>query len=51
MTHTKSLILDRGGTSLDHVALGVPDTKRGVLEIAERLGYEPTLTEPEPDQF
>ncbi|MEM6585805.1 MAG: VOC family protein [Pseudomonadota bacterium] len=51
MTYSKPLVLDRGGTSLDHVALGVPDTQRGVEEIAERLGYEPVLTEPESDQF
>ncbi|MEM6476796.1 MAG: VOC family protein [Pseudomonadota bacterium] len=46
-----SLVVDRGGTSLDHVAIGVPDTERGVQEIAERIGFEPLLTEPEPGQF
>ncbi|MEM9575077.1 MAG: VOC family protein [Pseudomonadota bacterium] len=46
-----TLLIDRGGTPIDHVAIGVPDTQRGVEEIARRLGFEPVLTEPEPDQF
>ena len=45
------LILDRGDTQVDHVAIGVPDTKQGVEEIANRLGVTPRLVEPEPDQF
>lgn len=46
-----SLVIDRGGTSLDHIALGVPDTKEGAVQIAELIGFEPYLSEPEPDQF
>lgn len=46
-----SLVLDRGGTPLDHVAIGVPNTERGVAEIAEQIGYQPVLGEPEPGQF
>ncbi|MEM0955159.1 MAG: VOC family protein [Pseudomonadota bacterium] len=45
------LILERGNTQVDHVAIGVPDTVRGVEEIADRLGVTPRLVEPEPDQF
>ena len=45
------LVLNRGGTPLDHVALGVPDTERGVAEISRLTGFTPTLTEPEPNQF
>ncbi|MEO1044568.1 MAG: VOC family protein [Pseudomonadota bacterium] len=44
-------VLDRGGTPLDHIAIGVPDTERGVEELGEVLGYKPVLTKPEPDQF
>ena len=46
-----SLVLDRGGTQLDHIALCVPDTKRGVEEIAAQIGFQPVLTDPEPSQF
>ncbi|MEM1052387.1 MAG: VOC family protein [Pseudomonadota bacterium] len=46
-----TLVLDRGGTSLDHVAIGVADTERGVAEIAQLIGFEPHLSEPEPGQF
>ncbi|MEM1133800.1 MAG: VOC family protein [Pseudomonadota bacterium] len=46
-----SLVLDRGGTSLDHIAIGVPDTQQGVRQIAEMTGVEPLIREPEPDQF
>ncbi|MEM1194532.1 MAG: VOC family protein [Pseudomonadota bacterium] len=46
-----ALVLDRGGTPLDHVAIGVPDTKAGVAQMAERLGYEPFLFDPHPQSF
>ncbi|MEO0688961.1 MAG: VOC family protein [Pseudomonadota bacterium] len=46
-----SLVLDRGGTQLDHIALCVPDTRRGVEEIAAQIGFQPVLTDPEPSQF
>jgi len=46
-----SLVLDRGGTSLDHVAIGVPDTQRGVADFAELTGYQPVLHEPDPSVF
>ncbi len=46
-----SLVLDRGGSPLDHVAIGVPDTVAGVKAIGERIGITPRLTEPEPGQF
>ena len=47
----ESLVIDRGGTCLDHVAIGVPDTRRGSAELAEVLGYEPVLRDPNPDTF
>jgi len=46
-----TFVLDRSGSPLDHVAIGVNDTERGVQEIAKRIGYTPILNEPEPDQF
>ena len=46
-----TLVLDRGGTSMDHVAIGVPDTEKGVALVSEQLGFTPTSTEPPLDQF
>ncbi|MEM1191688.1 MAG: VOC family protein [Pseudomonadota bacterium] len=46
-----SLVIDRGGTSLDHIALCVPDTRKGVAEVAELTGFKPTLRDPNPDTF
>ncbi|MEM1133803.1 MAG: VOC family protein [Pseudomonadota bacterium] len=52
MTQNPNLVLDRGGGSLDHIALGVPDTVKGAQQIAEMTGVEPFLgPQPGPEQF
>ena len=46
-----SLVLDRGGTQLDHIALAVPDTEKGVAFVRELTGVEPALTRRDPKDF
>ncbi|MEM8696332.1 MAG: VOC family protein [Pseudomonadota bacterium] len=52
MTQNPNLVLDRGGSSLDHIALGVPDTVEGARHVAELTGVEPFIgVQPGPEQF
>lgn len=52
MADNPNLVLDRGGASLDHIALGVPDTRKGARHIAELTGVEPRIgPQPGPEQF
>lgn len=47
-----NLVVNRGGSSLDHIALGVADTREGTRQIAKMTGVEPRIgPQPDPEQF
>ena len=46
-----SIIRRSHGYQLDHIGLGVPDTKDGVKWVEEKTGAKVDLHDPEPDQF
>jgi hypothetical protein len=48
---TDPLLIRRNGMVVDHLAVGVPDTKEGMAWIAELTGAEPFIATPEPGQF
>jgi catechol 2,3-dioxygenase-like lactoylglutathione lyase family enzyme len=47
----ESLINNPNGYYVDHIAIAVDDTKKGVEWITELTGVRPTLDDPEPGQF
>ena len=36
---------------IDHIAVGVPDTKQGIQWISELTGSTPRIDDPEPNQW
>ncbi|KWV92020.1 hypothetical protein [Erythrobacter sp. YT30] len=46
-----SLVLDRGGTQLDHIALAVSDNVKSVEFVLELTGVEVTLAKRDPKDF
>lgn len=48
---TKTSIIDFGGHQIDHLAIGVPDTKKGLEWLEQLTGAKAYLVEPEPGQW
>lgn len=46
-----SVVIHRGGSPLDHVALGFPDAREGVALVEEMTGIAVELRDPEPGEW